>query len=630
MPYCANCGSKIENEDRYCGVCGTPIADIGFEAEVVNNNSFSENYSISDANPTYILQRQNINKKSKKRKAIGLLIIAGIVGTICFAVFIALILFVKLPENIGYAGERESSTKHLFSETNNYLIYKKGSANYLFDINRNIHSKITDDISSGNSSDGVNSRITRDGKYIIYSEISDNGNGISVYCKEIAKIDSEAVEICNMKANMNTALGFLLSLDWYNSMIKSNVFLYFDNEENICLYDMDSGTRSVIGKNIAIRGISDDGKAVFYVSEGVRLNVYFIGKGSEEITNNFDEFLFCTADGKTVYFSRKINGGELSLVKKTLGENEIVVEPNFRRIEKQYKTGEFYYSSHVKPEDTSEDYLYYYDGNESKLICDRFANDNKYCCCFANDKPIVMFSAFSPDSDGTDKYIAVKGEVSIIEEARNAVGAIVNSSGNIVYYTDNIETDDGVRICNLNRITIDNGQVVNTEVYDSKVAYYDTSNTDFGIFINETDFAYYKNYSSATENEFYINKNKIDDNVWNNASNHLEPQYVFPYSSNDIYGYQTLGLCAYYRDGCYYYLSESDSESSTYTLKMFNGKNVITIAKEVYKFTVTSDGQVFYSKNYNDQSKVVELWIWNDGENKMVVDGIAACYVFSR
>ena len=63
---------------------------------------------------------------------------------------------------------------------------------------------------------------------------------------------------------------------------------------------------------------------------------------------------------------------------------------------------------------------------------------------------------------------------------------------------------------------------------------------------------------------------------------------------------------------------------------MFNGKNVITIAKEVYKFTVTSDGQVFYSKNYNDQSKVVELWIWNDGENKMVVDGIAACYVFSR
>lgn len=67
----------------------------------------------------------------------------------------------------------------------------------------------------------------------------------------------------------------------------------------------------------------------------------------------------------------------------------------------------------------------------------------------------------------SERYIAVKDTASVVEQEKEATNFIINSSGTVVYYIDDIPNEKSYG--ELYRISIADGVVGKAEVYDNDV-----------------------------------------------------------------------------------------------------------------------------------------------------------------
>lgn len=257
--------------------------------------------------------------------------------------------------------------------------------------------------------------------------------------------------------------------------------------------------------------------------------------------------------------------------------------------------------------------LCFYNGTEEVVITDAFVGGYYSNYTYASEAPVISYEAYNQSSlekvklseveskydienmveaalfSSSERYIAVKGTATVVEQEKDATNFRINSSGTVVYYIDDIPEEKNYG--ELYRISINNGVVGKAEVYDSNVY------TDYCYFVNDTELEYFKDYKDG-KGELYINKNKIDYDV-----------YCY---SVDVYS--DLNKIFYFTDW--------NDEKNYGTLKVYDGKEATKIADDVHSFSVTPDGRVLYLYDYSLNYYKGELHEWSNGETRKIDDDV--------
>lgn len=256
--------------------------------------------------------------------------------------------------------------------------------------------------------------------------------------------------------------------------------------------------------------------------------------------------------------------------------------------------------------------LCFHNGVEEAVITDNF---KYYGYAVAAETPVLSYEAYSQSEIGKiklseiesvydvetmvekalttscERYIAVKGVATLIEQEKEAVNFKINPSGTLVYYVDNIPDNESYG--ELYRITISNGVVGKPEVYDSDVY--------MGLcdFVSGSALEYFKDYKEGA-GEYYINKNRID--------------------------YDVRFYNVHYDDGKVFYISDFNSEKSYGTLKFYDGEKSVKIADDVHDFSVAPDGRVLYLYDYSMKYYKGELHEWYNKKTRKIDDDVISIF----
>lgn len=139
--------------------------------------------------------------------------------------------------------------------------------------------------------------------------------------------------------------------------------------------------------------------------------------------------------------------------------------------------------------------LCFYNGTEEVVITDAFVNDYyPHNYTYASEAPVISYEAYNQSSlekvklsevesiydienmveaalfSSSERYIAVKGTATVVEQEKEAINFRINSSGTVVYYIDDIP--EAKNYGELYRISINNGVVGKAEVIDYDVYLY--------------------------------------------------------------------------------------------------------------------------------------------------------------
>ena len=257
--------------------------------------------------------------------------------------------------------------------------------------------------------------------------------------------------------------------------------------------------------------------------------------------------------------------------------------------------------------------LCFYNGTEEVVITDTFVGGDYSKYTYASEAPVISYEAYNQSSlekvklsevesvydiesmvkaalfSSSERYIAVKGTATVVEQEKEATNFRIKSSGTIVYYIDDIPEEKNYG--ELYHISIKNGVVGKAEVYDSDVY------TGYCYFVSDTELEYFKDCKDG-KGELYINKNKIDYDV-----------YCY---SVDVYSHL---------DKIFYFTDWND-EKGYGTLKVYDGKEAAKIADDVHSFSVTPDGRVLYLYDYSLNYYKGELHEWSNGEKRKIDDDV--------
>ena len=265
--------------------------------------------------------------------------------------------------------------------------------------------------------------------------------------------------------------------------------------------------------------------------------------------------------------------------------------------------------------------LCFYNGTEGIVITDAFVGGYYSDYSFASDAPVISYGAYNQSGlekvklseiesiydienmveaalfSSSERYVAIKGTATVVEQEKEATSFTINSSGTVIYYIDDIP--NGKNYGELYRISISDGVVGKAEVYDSDVFLGSCG------FVSDTELEYFKDYKDG-KGDLYINKNKIDYDVQDYIE--FDNCGVWPIEHSD--------------SGKVFYLTDWNDDKGYGTLKVFNGKEAVRIADDVHSFSVLPDGRVLYLYDYSLNYYKGELHEWSDGETRKIDDDV--------
>ena len=260
---------------------------------------------------------------------------------------------------------------------------------------------------------------------------------------------------------------------------------------------------------------------------------------------------------------------------------------------------------------------YYKDGDSSKitdnynsLICPGL---NKPVLIYANNKEAefnkinlsevtsyddVFNFATDATEAKTDTYVAVNEKASKLKQ--DDTGSFtINKAGDKIYYYQN---------CNVNE---SRGDLYYVNIKDNSLSspmlcYKDIS--EYQV-CSDGKILYFKNVKEDS-GDLYIDDKKID---------------------SEVYIYFSYILGGKVKNGIIYRTDYDDIKNS-YTLKRYNGKKSVDIAKDVYDNYIVNDKQIAYITDYNEDDQVGDAYLYNSsGKSKQIDKNISAfLYVFDN
>lgn len=318
MAFCSKCGQKLENNEKFCGVCGTPVPQARESFEQQNWENYNNLYTENEP-PV----------PPKKGKGIKKLIIALVALVTLAAVLLAgYMIFFKKPKFAVYI-------------KNGDLYYSDGTDN---------------SFKVANDPDDDAAFMTADGKYLIY--IAEKDDDTILYIADITDEDSDPERI---KKNVSSVM-----------LTADSKYIVFISDSNLYYYDIADKETVKLKSDIEDYTISSEGSRITYTTDSGEdlINLYMeeLGKDNQEKVGSSISAYKVNPKGDILYYEKKDK-----LYKREAGKEKVLVASDIEAFYAPDNNGNIYYTKESKNDDSKED-IYYYNGSDNKRIC-RNADD---------------------------------------------------------------------------------------------------------------------------------------------------------------------------------------------------------------------------------------------------------------
>ena len=264
--------------------------------------------------------------------------------------------------------------------------------------------------------------------------------------------------------------------------------------------------------------------------------------------------------------------------------------------------------------------LYYYDGEESTVICDTmldweyWADNGSVVAYSAIDRQVLSISqvaehltAYGDQYDLLESYreahkgyyLAAKTETANIPlENIDSIYISLSQDGKFLY----IIADTDGQYGSLYQLTLDGAQIINTRVIDEDAYRSEWRKTADGKSTYFKDVTVYKKDTDDTvpsvnySGSLYLDGKHIDDDV-------------------SLYS-------ATYADGILYYVAEWNLDLEEGVIKRYDGEKTETVLENIFNFQMTSGGYLLIESNRSEIDGPGELWVAYDGELRKIADDV--------
>ncbi len=228
--------------------------------------------------------------------------------------------------------------------------------------------------------------------------------------------------------------------------------------------------------------------------------------------------------------------------------------------------------------------FYVSDGNVSKVKMSDLYENYRY------DYSSHLREQISNAYSGGKLNVAIGTSVSTLEQD-DAYGIIIAEDGSAVYYKSNPNEEKDT--CDIYKVVIDKSKFGKAETFDTDIA-------DRSLrILNENQVAYFKDYKDG-KGDLYVDKNKIDFDVYGSSIQYSE------------------------EDKAIVYFSDWNSEKAYGTLKMFKKDEAIKISDDVNSYTIIPSGKILYLKDYSTDKYKGTLYYFEKDESTMIADDVVA------
>lgn len=221
---------------------------------------------------------------------------------------------------------------------NDFALYLKDSEIFLSDLKKDseawqLTSRLVDtedvddeDLADSGHTLGMYTCVSEDGKYIFFPDKVGGDDGISLYYREIANPEADAIKIDS-------------GVRSYTVNTSATIVTYLKGDEgNLYQYKLAEDSKDKVASEVEGFEVSDDGTKIGYINSEGSLYLKYADKDKEKIASEVSSLEYLTDDFKTVYYIK-----EGSLYKQVEGEDRVKIASDVYNVIKIYETGEIYY-----------------------------------------------------------------------------------------------------------------------------------------------------------------------------------------------------------------------------------------------------------------------------------------------
>lgn len=334
MIICPKCGKEIDDNAKFCNVCGAEIVKEATEevkaevpAEPVAQEPAEQEPTIAvtkaPEEETPVVTEAPAPAPEKAKKGFNLRRLIAI-GCAALVVLILVIISVSTLVNFG-------------DKANSYILYLKDDEMFYSDINKIDPWQVTADMFDGEKSyesgliygaGGLYPTMSQDGKILFYPDKVGNEN--SLYFRYVNKPKKEAVKIDS-------------DIEAYYVNEKANTVIYLRGDGS--LYTHNLKDKEKLASDVQAFTASPDGKIVYYVNKEDSLYYIQNKKDAEKIDSEVESIEYISEDYKTIYFNK-----EDALYKKKAGKDKEKLISDVYNIYTVYEDGSFYFTKDASEE----------------------------------------------------------------------------------------------------------------------------------------------------------------------------------------------------------------------------------------------------------------------------------------
>ncbi|MBQ7957871.1 MAG: hypothetical protein IJ279_07515 [Clostridia bacterium] len=452
-----------------------------------------------------------------------------------------------------------------------------------------------EDVQSADSAMDGYIKLSENGKKVFYLDnIGKTGKEYgTLYCKSTDNLKEKAVKIAENVSEFSVLNDKHADSVAYLEGVADTLY-YSDTKEN-----------KKIAQYVYSYQYAPEHEA-FYYNSLKGLFYKEIGSKSEKIADDV-WYTREADDGESCIFVKKeysTSGKRASVYKKTVGMSveQIVVNVNAEPFENTnvfYEDGSAYYLKYVKEKGSNAEkkYFCYHDGYVETTIAENMVS---YRC--NENSPVAIYF-----DDALKTYLVDEGETTDItgivgtEDQNTTIGLKEYDDGAVIVSKTNLLTN----MREYYRIVIEDGEVTESELYDSGIA------DDSGFSLNEESVnLYYKNLQqvavdrtlSAEEHsrlgDLYVNKQLV-----------AQGAEVYRVSYNEDFNRI-----------CYY--TNWNAQTKKGTLNLYDDEEIITVADNVSAYQITDKGNVLFVSDGG-------LYVYSDGKTTQLESGnISLSFVY--
>lgn len=325
MITCPKCNKELENGTQFCDSCGTQIFETIFCPNCGKQTSteFAFCQSCGASITEAPVEEKSAAAPAEKKKLPKKAIMFGGIGVAVVAVLILVISLIA-----GGGGKAK----------NDFALYLKDSEIFLSDLKKDseawqLTSRLVDtedvddeDLADSGHTLGMYTCVSEDGKYIFFPDKVGGDDGISLYYREIANPEADAIKIDS-------------GVRSYTVNTSATIVTYLKGDEgNLYQYKLAEDSKDKVASEVEGFEVSDDGTKIGYINSEGSLYLKYADKDQREIASEVSSLEYLTDDFKTVYYIK-----EGSLYKQVEGEDRVKIASDVYNVIKIYETGEIYY-----------------------------------------------------------------------------------------------------------------------------------------------------------------------------------------------------------------------------------------------------------------------------------------------